>query len=135
MNNRQRSLLELPIDLDALEQQEEPIDLSALEREVLNRGPEAALPQNLSDWWLRIIVRRLLQGVYDEEWAKAYGFCAGAALLVRAIMDAQDSADATPSARKLIDCFVRYRTALIEELLGRQTGVFRREYSVADIFA
>lgn len=135
MNNRQRSLAELPIDLDALDRQEAPIDLDALEREVLAHGPEAALPQNLSDWWLRILVRRLLQGVYDDEWAKFFGICAGPALLVEAIMNAQSSSDPRRPTLGFTDCFVRYRAVLLEELLGRQTGVFRREYSLTDIFA
>lgn len=135
MNNRQRSLAELPIDLKALDRQEEPIDLDALEREVLAQGPEAALPQNLSDWWLRILVRRLLQGKYDDEWAKFYGICAGPGLLVTAIMNAQSSSHPKSPEPRFADCFLRYRTALIEELLGRQTGVFRREYSLTNIFA
>lgn len=115
-----------PADTEAL--------LDALEREVLSQGPEAALPRKLSDEWLGILVGSLLNAMYDEDWWRDGGICAGPALLVATIADAQTSADPTRPQPRLLDCFARYRTALIEELLGRQTGVFRRPYSLVDIF-
>lgn len=108
-------------------------DIDALEREVLARGPEAALPQNLPDRWLRVLVRDLLNTVFDKE--RPGDICAGPLILVAALVDAQAaSADATRPKPELMDSFARYRIALMEELLGRQTGIFRREYSVSDIF-
>ncbi|KGX23961.1 hypothetical protein X986_6143 [Burkholderia pseudomallei] len=110
-----------------------PTDLDALEREVLARGPEAALPQNLSDTWLQVLVRDLLDGMFDQE--RVGGICAGPMLLVGTLADAQAGASNTTRPEpRLIECFARYRTALMEELLGRQTGIFRREYSITDIF-
>lgn len=91
------------------------------------------MPQNLPDRWLRILVRDLLNGMFDEE--RLGGICAGPMLLAGALANVQTAAsDATHPNLRLIDSFARYRTALMEELLGRQTGIFRREYSVTDIF-
>lgn len=110
-----------------------PTDLDELEREILAQGPEAALPQNLPDRWLQTLVRDLLDGMFDEE--RLGGICAGPMLLAAELANAQAAvSDATHPNQRFVDCFARYRTALMEELLGRQTGIFRREYSVADIF-
>lgn len=108
-------------------------DIDALEREVLARGPEAALPQNLPDRWLRVLVRDLLNTGFDKE--RPGDICAGPLILVAALVDAQAAgADEMRPRPELMDSFARYRIVLMEELLGRQTGIFRREYSVSDIF-
>ncbi|ANB78127.1 hypothetical protein AYM40_37820 (plasmid) [Paraburkholderia phytofirmans OLGA172] len=117
-----------------------PTDLVALQREVLTRGPEAALPQNLPDRWLRALVRDLMQALSNED---APGdIAAGAVLLVTALALAQAGNTAPPGQTgtsipegRLVDCFASYRTALMEEVLARHTGIFTRQYSVADIFA
>jgi hypothetical protein len=116
-----------------------PTDVIALKREVLARGPEAALPQNLPDRWLRALVRDLMQAVSDEE---ALVNCAtGVMLLVTALAFAQAVSTVAPGQaghsipdERLVDCFASYRMALMEEVLARHTGIFTRQYSVADIF-
>ncbi|RZF23611.1 hypothetical protein EVC45_43460 [Paraburkholderia sp. UYCP14C] len=116
-----------------------PTDLASLQREVLARGPEAALPQNLPDRWLRAIVRDMMQCMFDR--TDAPSTAVGAVLLVLALALHREAGASTgvidassiPSD-KLTDYFAKYRDALIEEIVARQTGVFQHSYSLSDIF-
>ncbi|WP_143297250.1 hypothetical protein [Burkholderia pseudomallei] len=114
-------------------------DLVALQREVLALGPEAALPHNLPDRWLRTIVRDMMQCMFDN--TDASNIAAGAVLLVLALALHRDAGASTGlpdesllPGDKLTDYFAKYRDALMEELVARQTGVFRHSYSLSDIF-
>lgn len=116
-----------------------PTDLAALHREVLAHGPEAALPQNLPDRWLRAIVRDMMECMFDETGASSSA--AGAVLLVLALALPRDAGASTglPNESLLPDdkltiYFAKYRDALMEELVARQTGIFRLSYSLSDIF-
>ncbi|WP_369063463.1 hypothetical protein [Burkholderia gladioli] len=66
---------------------------------------------------------------------------AGAVLLVLALALRRDAWASTGlpdessiPGDKLTDYFAKYRDALMEELVARQTGVFRHSYSLSDIF-
>jgi hypothetical protein len=102
--------------------------MGALHREVVARGPEAALPQNLPDKWLRAIVRDIRAAAagskdHDARSAQTLAFVLADATVDDAALD-----------ERLPHCFAAYQLALIEELIGRQTGIYPRRYSLTDIF-
>lgn len=104
-------------------------DMDALFREVVARGPEAALPQNLPDKWLRAIVRDTRRAAMSGDGDPARS----AMVLAFALADA--TVDKAVLDERLPDCIASYQLALIEELIGRQTGIFPHPYSLSDIFA
>lgn len=107
--------------------------LQRLRQEVVGWGPEAAIPQHLSDEWLKILVRDALDGLYRTGKRDGEGLRTGPAMLAFAISLAQARLTRT-NEPKAASIYIQYRTALLEELLGRQTGIYRRQYSLVDFF-
>jgi hypothetical protein len=114
-----------------------PTDLAALQREVLARGAEAALPHKLPDRWLRALLRDLMKSMTTGHPEEA----SGTMLLVIALAEARKSNAVASSEtaslvteEQLVNHYAVYRMALMEEMLGRQTGIFPRVYSLANIF-
>ncbi|WP_250532376.1 hypothetical protein [Caballeronia sp. ATUFL_F1_KS39] len=107
--------------------------LERLQREVVGWGPDAAIPQNLSDEWLKILVKDALRGLYKTGTLNGEGLRTGPAMLAFAISMAQARLN-KQNERKAASIYIQYRTALIEELLGRETGLYRRQYSLVDFY-
>lgn len=111
-----------------------PTDVMALLRELTTRGPEAALPQNLTDAWLRALVRDIvvISGSHDQTAVK---------MLVFALVSAQnpdfDSGDASGQkglfeSEPWSSYLQGYQLALISELVDRQVGAHANDYKVED---
>ena len=114
-------------------------DLDKLLKEVLSRGPAAALPRNLPDRWLRALGRDIararkanLEGHNDDP-----AIDIAAPLLLVATLTQAKSAPASETAfgaedlKKSLD---KFAVAIAEEIVGRETGVFVREYTLDNIF-
>lgn len=103
-------------------------DMDALFRDVVGRGPEAALPQNLPDKWLRAIVRDMRRAATFDD-----GLPARSAMVL-AFALAEVTVDEAVFDERFPDCLASYQLALTDELIGRQTGIFPRQYSISDVF-
>lgn len=105
-------------------------NIDKLAKEVLSRGPTAALPKNLPDRWLRAIARDLmrvqkaeLEGRGDDPSLDLSG-----PLLLVATLRSHRLApeDASFSAEDLKEDLEKFAVAVTDEILGRETGVFLR---------
>ncbi|KVG55720.1 hypothetical protein WS79_22310 [Burkholderia territorii] len=81
----------------------------------------------------------MMECMFDETGASSSA--EGAVLLVLALALPRDAGASTglPDERlfpddKLTIYFAKYRDALMDELVARQTGIFRLSYSLSDIF-
>lgn len=112
-------------------------DLNKLTGEVLSRGCEAALPHNLPDRWLRPIGRDIAEArkAYLEEDGPEIDLC-GPLLIVIALLSrkkGKNSAVDEFSTDELMAGLDSYGRAIQEEIIGRQTGVFLRDYTVENV--
>lgn len=111
-------------------------DLTKLTNEVLSRGCNAALPQNLSDRWLRVLGRdvgkaqkALLEGHEDDLDVDI----SGPLIIVAAFMARKREVNAKNegvSHDELLAGLEVFGRAIQEEILGRETGVFLRQYTL-----
>lgn len=106
--------------------------------EVLARGPLAALPRNLSDRWLRLIGRDLsraqkanLEGKDDESIDISVPLLIVAALLAE--KRNVDLHDADISESEIMDGLANFQQAVVEEIVGRETGIFRVQFTMENI--
>jgi len=111
-------------------------NLEKLAKEVLSRGPSAALPKNLPDRWLRAIGRDLmraqkaqLEGREDDPSLDL----TGPLLLVAALRTHQQAADLDDtgfSVEELKEDLEKFAVAVTDEIIGRETGVFLRRHDL-----
>src|SRR4051812_41840654 len=104
-------------------------DINKLAKEVLSRGATAALPKNLPDRWLRAIGRDFariqkahLEGRDDPPEADL----TGAILLVAALRTHKSGVPAEEmnfTVADLKEDLDKYSTAVLDEIIGRETGV------------
>lgn len=114
-------------------------DVDQFATEVLSRGLGAALPQNLPDRWLRrlgrdivISQKAILEGRDDDPNVKiATLLLVVAAFLSEKLVSC--GADPALSDDMLLVGLQRYESAISEEIIGRQTGVFLRKYTLDTI--
>jgi hypothetical protein len=114
-------------------------DIGKLAKEVISRGPAAALPKNLPDRWLRAIGRDLaraqkaqLEGRDDAPEADL----SGALLLVAALQSHQQNnshAEMEFSIADLKNSLEKFSVAVTDEIIGRETGVFLRRHDINSI--
>ena len=111
-------------------------DLPELSREVLAMGPEAALPCNLSEHWLRSIARDL-----DACWAESELveepslYTAGPlALVLHLLLGKSGGSSSTVSFERLERYFQEYRIEVNLELISRSTNVNVEPATLASIF-
>jgi hypothetical protein len=113
-----------------------PTDVVALLRELTARGPEAALPQNLTDVRLRALVRDIVvkNGLHDQIAVKILALALAAAqkpdLTCAETWDGNVLFESEPLSSYLRS----YQLALISELVDRQVGVHGAEYAVENFF-
>lgn len=113
-------------------------NLEKLAKEVLSRGPNAALPRNLPDRWLRAIGRDLLkaqkanlEGRDDDPSLDLTGpILLVAALLTHRQKVPLDEASFTPQDIK--EELDDYAVAIADEIIGRETGVFLKRSELAE---
>ncbi len=114
-------------------------DLNQLAKDVLSRGRLAALPSNLSDNWLRVIGRDILGAEKANLQGKeevASEMMLGPLLLVSALHahgSSKDSEQIDISMDEVQQRLKRFSAAVVNEILGRETGVFMRQYNIDDI--
>lgn len=109
-------------------------DVEKLAKEVLGRGPKAALPKNLPDRWLRAIGRDLmrahkarLEGRDDDPSLDL----SGPLLLVAALRTQQPQINVDESGfsvEELKDDLENFAIAVRDEIVGRETGVYLRRH-------
>jgi len=113
-------------------------DLEQLTCDLHKRGSAMALPKNLPDRWLRAIARDLMEGDRHEKRNPGSNegeeFVKSVVLCVLALRDEHFGDDAPIDENCLIKWITRYRTALLFEIIGRQTGVFDHEISLTTLF-
>lgn len=115
-----------------------PTDVVAVMRALLARGPAAALPQNLPDTWLRLLLRDMLAtqspGGHDHLAVK---------MLVVALLSAQKRALPLAGVWNFESLFEsepfdswlhNYHLALIGECVERQVGAGPKEYTIENVF-
>lgn len=114
-------------------------DLNKLSGEVLSRGCEAALPQNLPDRWLRLIGRDIVEArkalLEGEEDGPEIDI-SGPLLIVVALISKKNRKNSLVdefSTDELMAGLDSYGRAIQEEIVGRQTGVFLRQYTVENV--
>lgn len=113
-------------------------DVEQFAAEILSFGVEAALPQNLPDRWLKRIGRDVAEslkanyeGRDDPKISLATPLLAVTALLSERVA----FSGAVPSLyeEELLHGLERYGDAITEEIIGRATGVFIRNYTVDSV--
>lgn len=105
-------------------------NLEKLTKEVLSRGPNAALPKNLPDRWLRAIGRDLLRAQKANMEGREDDLSldlTGPLLLVVALRTHRQNVpygQASFTAQDLKEELNEYAVAVADEIVGRETGVF-----------
>ncbi|WP_250510317.1 hypothetical protein [Caballeronia sp. GACF4] len=115
-----------------------PTDVVALMRALLTRGPEAALPQNLPDAWLRGLLRDMVATLMPEGHDHL-----PVKLLVLSLASARKQAQPLPEAWDLASIFESepfdswlhtYHLALTTELISRHVGAASAHHTVEHFF-
>lgn len=113
-------------------------DLGQLQSEVLNKGADAALPCNLSDYWLDLIGRDLefLPQAIDHDEPDAYSYMSGPlALIAHILMGKAGGNQVTVPMEDLMHHFEDYRIEIAIETVSRRTHMKANAASLATIFA
>jgi hypothetical protein len=118
----------------------EDTDLTRFSNEVLTKGSEAVLPQNLSDEWLRLLARDLVALETENRAASPRG---GKRRIAPALAVAK-LLEATPQNRQqrrsknrpspelnASDALAKYAFAIYTEIIGRYTGMYMSEDELA----
>jgi hypothetical protein len=113
-------------------------DLDKFVREILSRGPDAALPQNLPNRWLRALARDIAVSRKAKEQGKDDSDIDISAplLVVIALLNGADpfaGLRSEISDKDLMEGLESFEQALYDEIVGRETGVFLREYNIGNI--
>ena len=114
-------------------------DIDKFNKEVLSKGPLAALPKNLPDRWLKAFARDM---ALDDK-AEAKGEKVGdealpvAALLgVLILLSHKKGGDPETiefTQSEIAQEYHAYKSAIYSEIIGRQIGVFIDSYELASI--
>lgn len=110
------------------------IDLSKLQKEILSRGPEAALPCNLSDYWLNQVSESLDQvlEVHDED--SGMYMTAPLALVICLLLGKPGSNTREIGEDELFERFNDYRLELALEEVSRRSDIQTPPASLTTIF-
>ncbi|WP_175946364.1 hypothetical protein [Caballeronia sp. BCC1704] len=111
-------------------------DVVALLRELSARGPDAALPQNLSDVRLRALVRDIVanDGLHDRMAVKILAMTLAAVQKPDLKLEETRDGNHLFESEPLSSYLRSYQLALISELVDRQVGVHGAEYAVENFF-
>ncbi|MCR8960607.1 hypothetical protein M0765_023620 [Variovorax sp. S2] len=113
-------------------------DLGLLEQEILSQPPEAALPANLPDRWLRLIARDLeLADSVDTDAPSVAAISAAAPLaLIYRILDGKGEAgEASIPVEVLLGYFFDFRVEVNSELVSRLTRTRFEPATLQSIFS
>jgi len=112
-------------------------DLSKLQAEVLSGPPEAALPSQLSDYWLEVIARDLEMTVGDgepEEGSQNYA-TAPLALIAHLLFGKREGKEFALSYDEIYSLFCDLRVEISLETVSRQTDIKVEPATLETIFA
>ena len=110
------------------------MDLVKLKKEVLDKGPAAALPCQLSDYWLDQVAESLEQ-VLENSNIDSGSYLAGPLALVVHILFARTATPALEvSDSYLYECLWSYHTEVAVEVINRRTSVKITSASLGTIF-
>ena len=110
-------------------------ELQSLAAALRGRGPAAALPKNLDDFWLRSITRDLMKAqlMLQEENSADFDKCIAAPLyVVLKIVEAKQASTGEGSAELLVSedqlpaLFEELQFLAEQEIIARATGVYHR---------
>lgn len=113
-------------------------DLGLLEQEILSQPPEAALPANLPDRWLRLIARDLEladSGDTADPSVAAISAAAPLALIYRLLDGKGEAADASIPVEVLLGYFFDFRVEVSSELVSRLTRTRFEPATLQSIFS
>jgi hypothetical protein len=114
-------------------------DLKKLADEILSQGPEAAMPKNLPDGWLRLIGRDLreaqragLQGRHED---KAINLAAPILIVAALLAEKKNAGQSNRNltTKTVYDGIRKLELAIIDEIVGRETGIFLRKETMETI--
>jgi hypothetical protein len=114
-------------------------DIEKLSEEVLKRGSNSALPQNLPDRWLRAIARDFMgsqkaglegRGREVDEYLMAPILIVTMFVAVKQNISTDEASLMTPEIMAGLN---RFEKAIQEEILGRETGIFINHYTIENI--
>lgn len=110
-------------------------DLLKLKREVLDRQPEAALPQHLSDAWLNMLLRDLESVLQEENEDHTY-MTAPLALIVHILMGKHSNTkqEITFTEQELFGYLQDLRLEISFELIRRNTHFAPEPATLETIF-
>lgn len=107
--------------------QQQEIDMKRLEKEILSNSAVAALPHNLSDEWLTLLLRDLTDSLDPPDEPSIQrtkpALTAPVAVVSHIVMDKQQTNYLTIPVDDLYTCCNLYRLELEAELMRRQTGM------------
>lgn len=111
-------------------------DVAAVMRELTARGPEAALPQNLSDVQLLALVRDIVANDGNDDQMAVKILALALAAVQKPDLKWEETWDGNhPFDAEPLSSYLRsYQLALISELVDRQVGVHGAEYAVKNFF-
>jgi len=110
------------------------MDLVELKRDVLDKGPAAALPCQLSDYWLDQVADSLEQ-VLENPAVDSGSYLAGPLALVVHILFARTAShELEVSHSQLYECLRSYRIEVALEAVSRRTNVKTTPASLDTIF-
>lgn len=103
------------------------IDMKRLATEILKNSKESALPSNLSDEWLMLLLRDFTEILdhSDEKSAQhtTQAILAPVSVVSYLVMDKLKTNNLSISSEELYRCFKLYRFELEAELMSRKTGL------------
>ncbi len=110
------------------------MDLVELKKDVLDKGPAAALPCQLSDYWLDQVADSLEQ-VLENPNIDTGAYLAGPLALVVSILFARAAShELEVSHSHLYQCLRSYRVEVVLEVVNRRTNVKTTPASLETIF-
>lgn len=111
-------------------------DLSLLKEQVLDHPPEAALPSNLSDYWLDLIGRDLdvCFGELDPERDGPTHMAVPLALVIHLVSGKQETRDIQIELEQFQDHLVTLRAEIALEQINRQTKTHINAATLETIF-
>lgn len=111
-------------------------DLNKLSKEILSRGPIAALPRNLPDRWLRTLGRDIAYIHKMALYGRGDGDAKGPVLVALALLahkNSIDMADHNFSEEQVAEAVQKYSAAVLDEIVGRQTGIYLFDHNLNSI--
>jgi hypothetical protein len=112
-------------------------DLQQLRQDVLTKGPEAALPSRLSDYWLELISRDLecLDGVDAEnDSTESHSMAGPLALILHILLGKSGGTQLTVPEEDMYRYFQDYRIEIGLEEVSRRTDIKMSPATIDTIF-